>query len=53
MGWGTAGGNGFVNGNPAPTEGTGKSIARKPNGANTHDDSVDFASATPTPGAAN
>jgi 5'-nucleotidase len=50
--WGTAN-NGFGSGNSAPTEGTGKSIARKPNGANSHDDSADFASSTPTPGAAN
>ncbi len=52
MGWGTAS-NGFQQGSAAPTEGTGKSISRKPNGANTHHDNVDFASATPTPGAAN
>lgn len=52
MAWGT-GSNGFENGTAAPTEGTGQSIARKPSGANTHNDSVDFKSSTPTPGAAN
>jgi hypothetical protein len=50
--WGTAN-NGFGSGNAAPAEGTGKSIARQPNGKNTQDDSADFASSTPTPGAAN
>lgn len=52
MGWGTAN-NGFQQGSAAPTEGSGKSIARTPNGANTKHDSVDFKSATPTPRAAN
>ncbi|HEX6838284.1 MAG TPA: lamin tail domain-containing protein [Polyangia bacterium] len=52
MGWGTAN-NTFQNGSAAPTEAAGHSIARKPNGANTHNDSVDFKSSTPTPGAAN
>jgi hypothetical protein len=51
--WGTSTSNGFGSGNPAPTEATNKSIARQPNGANTHHDDVDFASSTPTPGAAN
>ena len=52
MGWGTAN-NGFQHGSAAPTEATGKSIARKPNGATSNNDSVDFKSSTPTPGAAN
>ena len=45
--------NGFQHGSAAGHEGTGKSIARQPNGANSDDDSVDFQSSTPTPGAAN
>jgi hypothetical protein len=52
MGWGTAN-NTFQQGSAAPTEATGKSIARTPNGADTHHDNVDFKSATPTPKAAN
>ena len=52
MGWGTAN-NTFQQGSAATAEATGKSIARQPNGANTHHDSVDFKSSTPTPGAAN
>jgi hypothetical protein len=52
MGWGTAKNN-FQQGSAASAEATGKSIARQPNGANTHHDSVDFKSSTPTPGAAN
>ena len=52
MGWGSAN-NGFQQGTAAAGEATGKSMARTPNGANTHHDNVDFKSATPTPGAAN
>jgi len=52
MGWGTAN-NTFNKGTAAPAEGSGKSIARTPNGANSGNDHVDFKSATPTPGVAN
>ncbi len=52
MGWGTAN-NTFQQGAAAPAEATNQSIARKPNGADTHHDDVDFKSSTPTPGAAN
>ncbi|MGZ3441481.1 MAG: hypothetical protein ACXVDD_18305, partial [Polyangia bacterium] len=52
MGWGTAK-NGFQHGTAASTEGTGKSIARQPNGASSGSDSGDFKSSTPTPGATN
>ena len=52
MGWGTAK-NTFQQGTAAAAEGTNQSIARKPNGTDTHHDNVDFKSSTPTPGAAN
>ncbi len=52
MAWGTAS-NGFAQGNNAPKETSGKSIARQPNGANTHHNDVDFAVSTPTPRAMN
>jgi hypothetical protein len=52
MGWGTAN-NTFQQGSAATTEATNQSIARKPNGADTHHDNLDFKSSTPTPRAAN
>lgn len=53
MAWGTAA-NGFAQGNPASPSGSSGSMARTPNGSNSHHDDVDFALApTPTPGASN
>jgi hypothetical protein len=46
--------NGFAQGQPATACSAGSSMARLPNGVNTHDDSVDFrVTQSPTPGAAN
>ena len=39
--------------NPAPSPGSGQSIQRTPNGADTDSNQVDFRSATPTPNASN
>jgi large repetitive protein len=52
MGWGTANDT-FQQGSAAAAEASGKSIARQPNATSTHHDNLDFASSTPTPGAAN
>jgi hypothetical protein len=53
VGYGTAT-NAFVQIGAAPEALAGQSIARTPNGANTHDNATDFTIATtPTPGAAN
>jgi hypothetical protein len=54
MAWGGGTSNGFQEGSPATAPGANQSAARTPNGANTHNDSVDFAvDATPTPRSAN
>jgi hypothetical protein len=53
MGYGSGATNPFVRGSAATVEGSGQSIARVPNGADTGNDSTDFKAATPTPGAAN
>jgi hypothetical protein len=53
VGYGTAT-NAFIEGAKAPAPSTGQSIARKPNGADTDHNDVDFAVASvPTPRAAN
>ena len=53
MGWGDAN-NAFVQGNAAKAATASHSMARTPNGANTHHDDVDFqVASTPTPRAAN
>jgi hypothetical protein len=53
IGYGTAAGA-YVSGTAAPAPGTSKSIARKPDGTDTGDNSADFKVLdTPTPGAAN
>jgi hypothetical protein len=54
MAWGGGTSNGFQNASPATAPGANQSAARTPDGANTHNDSVDFAvDATPTPRSAN
>jgi hypothetical protein len=56
VGYGTAT-NAFVEGTPAPAPAAvaspGQSAARMPDGHDTNDNSADFATGTPTPGAAN
>lgn len=53
MGWGNAT-NAYVQGSAAPAAHANQSMARKPNGANTHRDNADFqVVSTPTPRAAN
>ena len=53
MGYGAGASNPLVETAPAPSEGTGQSIARIPNGVESGDNAVDFKAATPTPGAVN
>ena len=58
VGYGATAANGLVEGSPAPaaptTASPGSSIGRMPNGADTNDNSVDFAvSSTPSPRGAN
>ncbi len=54
MGYGSGASNDYVQGTAAAAPPTAESAARKPNGANTHDNGVDFATATtPTPGGIN
>ncbi len=53
MGYGSGASNPFVESSAAPVEGSGQSIARLPNGAETGNDGADFKTATPSPGAAN
>lgn len=53
MGWGDAS-NAFVQGTAASASNASDSMARQPNGVNTHDDKADFrVAATPTPRASN
>ena len=53
MGYGAGATNPFVQGSPAPSEGSGQSIARVPNGTASGNNASDFKASTPTPGAAN
>ncbi|HEY1584182.1 MAG TPA: lamin tail domain-containing protein [Polyangia bacterium] len=52
VGYGTAT-NAFIEGAVAPSPPNGQSLARKPNGADTNHNEVDFVASTPTPRAAN
>jgi hypothetical protein len=54
MAWGSGTNNGFQHGTPAPAPSMNQSVARAPNGADTHNDAADFAlDLTPTPRAIN